>query len=218
MTENMEQKDENMQPTADKAGESASADTVPDTAEAQKDAGETFSEDEGESEGKLKGADKKRLKKAEAELTDTKKRLDAAQEALAQEKDKYLRMLAEYDNYRRRTAKEKEGIYSDAYADAVKTILPIIDNLERAVAGIPPEEADSPVAKGVNMTLKAAAESLSKLDVTEVETKIFDPKLHNAVMHVEDETRGEGEIVEVFQKGYAKGDKVIRYAMVKVAN
>ena len=91
---------------------------------------------EGSPEGKLKGADKKRLKRAEAELEATSKKLAAAEAALAEEKDKYLRMLAEYDNFRRRTAKEKEGLYTDAYADAVKDILPIIDNLERAAASI----------------------------------------------------------------------------------
>ena len=144
--------------------------------------------------------------------------LEQAKQELATERDKYLRMLAEYDNFRRRTAKEKEGIYTDACADAVRELLPIVDTLERAVADIPPEKQDDPVAKGVRMTLKAAADALRKLDVTEVETVKFDPNLHNAVMHVEDDTKGEGEIVDVFQKGYRRGDKVIRFAMVRVAN
>ena len=148
----------------------------------------------------------------------TPEKLEQAKQELATERDKYLRMLAEYDNFRRRTAKEKEGIYTDACADAVRELLPIVDTLERAVADIPPEKQDDPVAKGVRMTLKAAADALRKLDVTEVETVKFDPNLHNAVMHVEDDTRGEGEIVDVFQKGYRRGDKVIRFAMVRVAN
>ena len=173
---------------------------------------------EGSPEGKLKGADKKRLKRAEAELEATSKKLAAAEAALAEEKDKYLRMLAEYDNFRRRTAKEKEGLYTDAYADAVKDILPIIDNLERAAASITAEEAESGMAKGVNLTLKSARDALSKLGVTEVETKTFDASMHNAIAHIDDDSRGEGEIVEVFQKGYAKGNRIIRYAMVKVAN
>lgn len=173
---------------------------------------------EGSPEGKLKGADKKRLKRAEAELEATSKKLAAAETALAEEKDKYLRMLAEYDNFRRRTAKEKEGLYTDAYADAVKDILPIIDNLERAAASITAEEAESGMAKGVNLTLKSARDALSKLGVTEVETKTFDASMHNAIAHIDDDSRGEGEIVEVFQKGYAKGNRIIRYAMVKVAN
>ena len=169
-------------------------------------------------EGKLKGADRKRLKKAEAELAETKKKLEAAEAALAEEKDKYLRMLAEYDNFRRRTAKEKETIYGDAAADTVKGLLPVIDTLERAAAGLSPEDAESPLGKGITMTLKSAADALAKLGVEEVPTDVFNPDIHNAVMHVEDETRGEGEIVAVFQKGYRKGDHIIRYAMVQVAN
>ena len=171
--------------------------------------------DDADENGKLRGSERRRLKRAEAELAEANKKLE---QALATERDKYLRMLAEYDNFRRRTAKEKEGIYTDACADAVRELLPIVDTLERAVADIPPEKQDDPVAKGVRMTLKAAADALRKLDVTEVETVKFDPNLHNAVMHVEDDTRGEGEIVDVFQKGYRRGDKVIRFAMVRVAN
>ena len=150
--------------------------------------------DDADENGKLRGSERRRLKRAEAELAEANKKLEQAKQELATERDKYLRMLAEYDNFRRRTAKEKEGIYTDACADVVR------------------------VAKGVRMTLKAAADALRKLDVTEVETVKFDPNLHNAVMHVEDDTRGEGEIVDVFQKGYRRGDKVIRFAMVRVAN
>ena len=108
----------------------------------------------------------------------------------------------------------QEGVYADAYADCIANLLPILDNLERA-SGSDNLEA---VKKGLEMTAKAFADALDKMGVAEVETKTFDPNLHNAVMHVEDESFGENEIVEVFQKGYAKGDKVIRYAMVKVAN
>lgn len=174
--------------------------------------------DDADENGKLRGSERRRLKRAEAELAEANKKLEQAKQELATERDKYLRMLAEYDNFRRRTAKEKEGIYTDACADAVRELLPIVDTLERAVADIPPEKQDDPVAKGVRMTLKAAADALRKLDVTEVETVKFDPNLHNAVMHVEDDTKGEGEIVDVFQKGYRRGDKVIRFAMVRVAN
>ena len=174
--------------------------------------------DDADENGKLRGSERRRLKRAAAELAEANKKLKQAKQELATERDKYLRMLAEYDNFRRRTAKEKEGIYTEACADAVRELLPIVDTLERAVADIPPEKQDDPVAKGVRMTLKAAADALRKLDVTEVETVKFDPNLHNAVMHVEDDTKGEGEIVDVFQKGYRRGDKVIRFAMVRVAN
>ena len=171
-----------------------------------------------EGEGKLKGADKKRLKKAEAELTETKKKLEAAEASLAEEKDKYLRMLAEYDNFRRRTAKEKETIYGDAVAETVKGLLPVMDTLERAAAGLSPEDAESPLGKGILMTLKSATDALAKMGVEEVPSDVFNPDIHNAVMHVEDESLGEGAIVAVFQKGYRKGDHIIRYAMVQVAN
>ncbi len=159
-------------------------------------------------------AEKKKQKKLESELASLQKQLSAAEEARAASEDKYLRMMAEYDNFRKRSAKEREGVYADAYADCIANLLPILDNLERA-GGSDNFEA---VKKGLEMTAKAFSDALDKMGVAEVETKIFDPNLHNAVMHVEDEAYGEGEIVEVFQKGYVKGDKVIRYAMVKVAN
>ena len=180
------------------------------------DTAETAAEEA--SEGKLKGSDKKKLKKTEAELAETRKKLEAAEAALAEEKDKYLRMLAEYDNFRRRTAKEKETIYGDATADTIKGLLPVIDTLERAAAGLTPEDAESPLGKGITMTLKSATDALAKLGVEEVPTDVFNPDFHNAVMHIEDESLGEGAIVAVFQKGYRKGDHIIRYAMVQVAN
>lgn len=193
--------------------------TVDETVEATEpanEASETATATTTATEGKeVKG---RRSRKAEAEIAELTERLAAADAALAEEKEKYLRMLAEYDNFRRRTAKEKDGIYADAMADTVKAILPVIDNLERAAAGVPEGEAESAFAKGVAMTLKSAVDTLAKLGVTEIETATFDPNLHNAVMHVEDETLPEGAIVEVFQKGYKKDDRVIRYAMVKVAN
>ena len=169
-------------------------------------------------EGKAKGSDKKKIKKVEAELAETQKKLEALETALAEEKDKYLRMLAEYDNFRRRTAKEKETIYGDATADTVKGLLPVIDTLERAAAGLTPEDAESPLGKGITMTLKSAVDALTKLGVEEVPVDAFNPDIHNAVMHVEDDSLPEGAIVAVFQKGYRKGDHIIRYAMVQVAN
>lgn len=153
-------------------------------------------------------------KKLEAEIEKLKAELEEKNAALAAENDKYMRMLAEYDNFRRRTAKERENIYADAYADAITEILPVIDNLERAAMY---SDAES-VGKGVQLTLKGLGDVFEKIGVAEIETETFDPNLHNAVMHVEDEAYGEGAIVEVLQKGYRKGDKIIRYAMVKVAN
>ncbi len=158
--------------------------------------------------------EKKKPKKADPELRKLEKQLEAAKAEAAAANDKYLRMMAEYDNFRKRSAKEREGAYADAYADCIENILPVLDNLSRA-AGSDHFEA---VKKGLEMTAKAFEDALSKMGITEIETKTFDPNLHNAVMHIEDENYGEGEIVEVFQKGYRKGDKIIRYAMVKVAN
>ena len=140
--------------------------------------------------------------------------LKKSEEACADAQERYLRLAAEYENFRKRSAKEKEGIYADAYADCIAAILPVVDNLERALLF---SEGDK-VVEGVRMTMNQFADSLAKLGVEVIETTTFDPTYHNAVMHVEDDTLGEGEIVEVFQKGYKKGDKVIRYAMVKVAN
>lgn len=142
--------------------------------------------------------------------------LDACKKELADSKDKYLRMLAEYDNYRKRTQKEREGVYADAVADTVKELLPIIDNLERASAVGDP----SKIAEGLALTLKQTEAAFAKLKIEETAKagETFDPNLHNAVMHVDDEAYGESEIVEVLQRGYRRGDKTIRDAMVKVAN
>lgn len=130
--------------------------------------------------------------------------------------EKHMRLTAEYDNYRKRTVKEKEGIYTDACADVLKDMLPVIDNLERAIAA---DGSDSELKKGVEMTLKQFNDALGKLNVEEIPSDgKFDPNVHNAVMHVQGEEYGENEIVEVFQKGYKRGEKVLRYSMVKVAN
>lgn len=125
-------------------------------------------------------------------------------------------MCAEYDNFRKRSQKEREGIYADAAADSLKELLPLIDNLERATQYTNPEK----VAEGVEMVLSTLPAVFEKLKVSSFGEagETFDPNLHNAVMHVEDSEKGEGEITDVFQKGYKIGDKVVRYAMVKVAN
>lgn len=130
--------------------------------------------------------------------------------------DKHLRTLAEYENYKRRTQKEKDETYVNAQADTVSKLLPVLDNLERALA----TEETSPFKDGVEMIVKQLLETLEKMGVTEIEAvgKQFDPNLHSAVMHIEDEELEANVIVEQFQKGYMLGDKVIRYSMVKVAN
>lgn len=150
------------------------------------------------------------------ELELLRNELEALKAELAAANDKYLRMMAEYDNFRKRSAKEKESVYADAQADAVENILPIGDNLARAAGFTDPAS----VAKGIAMMQKSFEEALGKMGITEIEAegKEFDPTWHNAVMHIEDEAYGENVVAEVLQKGYRKGDHVIRYAMVKVAN
>ena len=136
---------------------------------------------------------------------------------LAALNDKYLRICAEYDNFRKRSQKEKEALYKDVKADTLKSFLPVYDNLLRALAQ--PTE-DAAYAKGVEMIMAQFNTTMEKLGVEKIESlgQSFDPAFHNAVMHVDDETKGENEIVEVFQEGFKMGDKVIRFAMVKVAN
>ncbi|MCI5754044.1 MAG: nucleotide exchange factor GrpE [Clostridiales bacterium] len=136
---------------------------------------------------------------------------------LAAEKDRYLRLLAEYDNYRRRSARERESTVSDARADTITKFLPVYDNLARALAQ---ETADEAYRRGVEMIMSQFLDVLKKLGAAPVDSlgQRFDPTLHNAIMHTEDPEKGEGEIVEEFQKGFKLGDKVIRFAMVKVAN
>ena len=153
-------------------------------------------------------------KKLENEVEALKKQLEEKENELAEQKEQHLRLAAEYDNFRRRSKTEREGVYSDACSDVVNEFLPVLDNIERAAAFA----TDEKVAEGINMMAKAFSETLSKLGVEEIECKTFDPNFHNAVMHIDDENYGEGEIVEVFQKGFKRGDKVIRYAMVKTAN
>ena len=160
---------------------------------------------------KDKKEDKKAAKKKEAEKT------AALESQVAALNDKFLRICAEYDNFRRRSQKEKEALYADIKADTVQKFLPVYDNLERALKQGTEDEA---YRKGVEMIMTQFTSTLEKLGVTPIEClgQTFDPAFHNAVMHVDDEEKGENEIVEVFQKGFTLGDKVIRFAMVKVAN
>ena len=153
-------------------------------------------------------AEAKNVAALEEENKKLKEELEAAN-------DKYMRMLAEYDNFRRRSQAEKENIYQDACSDTIDALLPVIDNLEMALKYRTDSES---VVNGVGMTLNQFKDSLSGLGVEEIECKTFDPNFHNAVFHVEDDSYGEGEIIEVLRKGYKKGNKIIRYAMVKVAN
>ena len=164
-----------------------------------------------------KKEDKKASKKDSKPTEEKKEEQSSPAEELKGANDRYLRLLAEYDNYRKRSQKEKDSLYADIKSDTVAKFLPVYDNLVRALAQSTEDEA---YRRGVEMIMTQFNTTLEKLGATRIESlgQKFDPSLHNAVMHVEDEEKGENEIVEVFQDGFMMGEKVIRFAMVKVAN
>lgn len=183
---------------------------------------ETVAAESTEEKGtKSSSKDAKKLK-AEVEaltarLAEAEKKAEAA---AAEAADKYARLAAEYDNFRRRSKSEREAVYGEAVADTVMGIVPIIDNLMYAEKFGGGDDNPEKFAEGVKLILGKLPETLEKMNVSVfgVPGESFDPNLHNAVLHVDDESYGEGEIVDVLQCGYKYGDKVIRYAMVKVAN
>ena len=176
--------------------------------------------EEKASDKRKKDKDAKKKEK-EKTYTLTREQMEAAELAAKQletVKDQYTRLAAEYDNYRKRTAKEKETIYQDAKIDTIQEFLAVYDNLERAVAAEGGD--DSPHKKGMEMIFVQYKKILEKLGVTEIEAKgqPFDPNRHNAVMHIDDENLGENVVAQVFQAGFMLGDKVVRHAVVQVAN
>ena len=173
---------------------------------------ETVAEEVKETEACAENAENKTLTKEEELLLEIEK----LKAEIKERDDKYLRMAAEYENFRRRSREEREATYEAAMADTVAELLPIIDNLERAANYDDGEK----VKEGLGMTLKAVSSVFSSMGIEAIGLagESFDPNLHNAVMHVEDESLGEGVIVEVFERGYKKNKKVIRFAMVKTAN
>ena len=182
---------------------------------------ETQAEAEQEAAQEPEKAEKKAKKKKEKGITFTREQVEQMELAVKQlesVKDQYTRLGAEYDNYRKRTTKEKDNIYQDAKADTIKAFLAVYDNLERAAAAEGGE--DSPHKKGLEMIFAQFKDILAKQGVTEIEAKgqPFDPEKHNAVMHIDDENYGENEVAQVFQAGFAMGDKIIRHAIVQVAN
>ncbi len=179
-----------------------------ETCEAPEETAEAETEEKEEKKGF--GAGKKKSDKADKEIKKLKEELEETQ-------GRYMRMAAEYDNYKKRTAREMDARYTDAKLDILKNILPVLDNFERGMAA---ECSDSAYKQGVELIFKQFTDLLAQYGVEEIEAQgqTFDPNLHNAVMHIDDEAYGENEIVEVFQKGYKQGDKVLRYSMVKVAN
>lgn len=195
------------------AAESAEAGDAEASGSCKAEEEESHASSDGD-EGKKKSS--KEDKKHKSRIAALEKETESLKKQVEEINDKYLRIMAEYENFRRRSQKEKEGVYSDAVADSVKELLPLFDNLERASAY---EEGDK-LAEGLRMILKTVPEVLAKMKVESFGAvgERFDPNIHNAIMHEENEELGESEITEVFQKGYKIGDKIIRHAMVKVAN
>ncbi|MCI8329279.1 MAG: nucleotide exchange factor GrpE [Oscillibacter sp.] len=166
-------------------------------------------------------APKGKKKKEKGSVTFTREQVEQMEQAVKQletMKDQFARLAAEYDNYRKRTAKEKETLYQDAKANTIREFLAVYDNLERA-AGAPGGEDDAH-KKGLEMIFAQYKELLKKLGVEEIaaQGQPFDPERHEAVMHIDDENLGENEVAQVFQAGFLLGEKVIRHAVVQVAN
>ena len=185
----------------------------------EEEAPETETAPEPQPEGEKTAKGKKKKEKGGITFTrEQVEQMELAVKQLESTKDQFGRLAAEYDNYRKRTAKEKETLYQDAKADTIKEFLAVYDNLERAAAA--PGGEDDPHKKGLEMIFTQYKELLKKLGVSEIEAqgRPFDPERHEAVMHVDDENLGENEVAQVFQAGFVLGDKVIRHAVVQVAN
>ena len=162
------------------------------------------------------GSEKKELSKLKGEVKKLSGELEEKAKAYDELNDKYLRMMAEYDNFRKRSQRERDGIYASAYEEALKEFLPMSDNLQRSLAYAGTEN----FAKGIEMIVNQFSDTLKKLGIEEYGKRgdPFDPNIHNAVMRTDDDSLGENTVAEVLQKGYRKGDKILRFAMVKVAN
>ena len=199
-------------PDEEKASGNGDDETDPGTGEEEKDP-ETGEEEPGAEKAAKNEKDGFFGRKYKKELAKKEEELNAL-------KDRYMRTLAEYENYRKRTEKEKADIYTYAVKDVMTKMLPILDNLERGLAVIPEESKADPVAEGMDKICKQFQKTLQDIGVKpiEAEGKEFDPNLHNAVMHVEDGNLGENIVAEELQKGYTYKESVVRHSMVKVAN
>lgn len=174
---------------------------------------DTVAEAEPQPETETPASEKKQKKKKSREAEE----LEKLRQEVSEQQERYLRLMAEYDNYRKRTQKERESIYPDAVANTLKELLPLFDNFQRAMET---PCADENYAKGIEMIEKSLEDFLGKMGVEAFGKagEPFDPNLHNAVMHLEDETLGKNVIATVFQSGYRMGDRILRHAMVQQAN
>ena len=192
-----------------KAGEAAGTDGNAETPDTKDGNGNTGSENETTE-----------IKALKEELEAVKSELEEQKKKCGEYLDRLQRTAAEFDNFKKRTVKEKEALYDDAVCDVIREFLPVIDNLERAQNAVSADSSAQSLKDGVEMVFKQFRDILKKIGVEEIKAlnETFDPLLHNAVMHVEDESLGTSVIVEEFQKGYRYKDKVVRHSMVKVAN
>ena len=168
-------------------------------------------------ENKMQDAEKKEKNSKADEIIELKKQIESQKVQIDETEDRLKRVAAEFDNYKKRSSKEREGLYNSLIADIVSSFLPVIDNLEKAVEA---ETQDEEYKKGIELVLKQFKDVLTSKGVTEIEAvgKTFDPEIHEAVSSVQDETKGEKEIVQEYRKGYMIGNRVIRHSMVIVAN
>ncbi len=197
--------------------ESLNKEHAADTAKDSGNVNEPETEKSGDAAGeKQAGA----AEGSSSDKDDAESKPDKKDQKIAELNDKYLRLFAEFDNFRKRSENEKAAMFAEGEKTVLLTVLPLIDNFERALDSIPEEDKDSPFAEGIRKVYKAFTDQLKELGVTHIEAvgREFDANFHNAVMHVDDENEKENVIVEEFQKGYMFGDKVLRYSMVKVAN
>lgn len=187
------------------------------------DIGEDIAADEAEKSDEAESTvneESEKTNESEEAAAEAEEKPDKKDQKIAELNDRYVRLFAEFDNFRKRSEAEKSGMFAEGERTVLLKILPLIDNFERALSTIPENEKGTAFADGIEKVYRAFADQLKSLGVTEIEAlgKEFDANLHNAVMHIEDEEQGENIIVEEFQKGYMFGDKVLRYSMVKVAN
>lgn len=198
---------------------SESEDTEEDEA-ADTDGGVSGESDEEENQDSAEDQDSPDKKEKKRHFIKTEKKEDKLKEQLNELNDKVVRQMAEFDNYRKRTEKEKQAMFETGAKSVIEKLLPVVDNFERGLAALEEGAERTPFEEGVMMTYKQLMAELEKLEVKPLDAvgKEFDPNLHNAVMHVDDESLGENIVVEELQKGYTYRDSVVRHSMVKVAN
>ena len=211
----MNEQEEKVTPEAQEPQEPQTEKAPEEAPQAQAQSTEEKTEPQAEKKG-----GKKKKEKGYTLTAEQMEKMEQAAAQLESVKDQYTRLAAEYDNYRKRTAREKETLYEDAKMETIKSFLAVYDNLERAVAACAGEDPDAPHRKGLEMIFHQFEEILTGLGVTEIEAQgqPFDPEKHNAVMHIDDENLGENVVSTVYQKGFMLGEKVLRFATVVVAN